>query len=96
MYFLIVYPNCYHQLNKENSNYNVGNANIDTKKYNIVSYATDYVNALNSCSCNFFIEKSTRITASTDSCLDYVYSNLSANNIHRHILLSDMADHYAT
>ena len=59
----------------------VGDYNIDIAKYNLAKNITNYVNSLNSVGCSFFVDKPTRITPSTSSCIDHVYSNLSADRL---------------
>ena len=86
-----------HILNRDKSNYViVGDVNVDTEKYNIASYATDYLNCINSYGCNMFINHPTRVTANGASCLDHVYSNLPTSDLNNYILLSDVSDHFAT
>ena len=84
-------------MNKSKCNYViVGDFNIDTEKYNIASYATNYLNCLRSYGCYTFIDKPTRVEGNSASSLDHVYSNMNANRIENHILLSDVSDHFAT
>ena len=86
-----------HILNKNKTNYViVGDINLDTEKYNLTSNASNYLNNLCSFGCNMFINKPTRVTSKTATCIDHVYANLSATNIENHIILSDVSDHYAT
>ena len=84
-------------LNKANTEYIiVGDINIDFLKYNLATNVTNYANYLNSFGCNVFVDKPTRITNNTASCIDHVYSNMQAENLENYILLSDASDHYST
>ena len=64
-------------------------------KYNVVTDVTSYVNNLNSVGCNICIDKPTRITDSTATCIDHIYTNLSPDRLDSHILISDVSDHYS-
>ena len=84
-------------LNKSKTDYViVGDVNIDFMKYNIATNITKYANALNSVGCNFFIDKPTRVTKNTASCIDHVYSNLEAGCLENNVILSDASDHFGT
>ena len=72
----------------------VGDINIDILKYNLVSNVTNYINALNSVGCSFHVDKPTRVTANTSSCIDHVYSNMPTSLLHNYIVLSDVSDHF--
>ena len=86
-----------HMLNESNSEYIiVGDVNINTEKYNVSSCATNYLNAITSFGCNAFIDKPTRVTDHSATCLDHVYSNISASDLINHVIRSDTTDHYAT
>ena len=43
-----------------------------------------------------FIDKPTRVTSDSATCIDHVYSNLLASDLYSHVLLSDVSDHFAT
>ena len=86
-----------HKLNESKSNYIlVGDFNIDADKYNIASYATDFLNFTHSLGCNMFINKPTRVSKSSSSIIDHVYSNLPANHLENYVIESDVSDHYGT
>lgn len=70
--------------------------NVDILTYNTATNVTDYVNSLNSMGCNFFIDRPTRLTSSSATCIDHVYSNQPAYSLDSHILLTDASDHYST
>ena len=74
----------------------MGDINLDTEKYNLTSNATKYLSDLSSYGCNMYINKPTRVTSSTVTCIDHVYANLPVNDIESHVLLSNVSDHYAT
>ena len=65
-------------LNKSKTSYVlVGDINIDILKYSLASNVTNYINSIVSVGCNFHVDKPTRVTRSSSSCIDHVYSNLS-------------------
>ena len=95
--FLSNFCNTLHSLNKIKANYIiVGDFNINLMKYKLVSNVTNYVNSLNSMGCKFFTDKPTRVTSSTSTCIDHVYSNIDTEHIENHILISDASDHFST
>ena len=49
---------------------------------------------MNSVGCSFFVDKPTRVTPSTTSCIDHLHSNLSAERLLNYIVLSDVSDHF--
>ena len=84
-------------LNKTDTKYViVGDVNIDVLKYNLATNITEYVNSLYSLGCKSFIDKPTRITSSTSSCIDHVYSNFDHDQIESYIIESDASDHFST
>ena len=44
--------------------------------------------------CNFLINKPTRITSHSGTCIDHVYSNLDCDVIKNHVILSGISDHF--
>ena len=72
----------------------VGDTNVDILKFNLASNVTSYINSLNSVGCNFHIDKPTRITSSSSTCIDHVYSNIKTELLDNHIILSDVSDHF--
>ena len=74
----------------------VGDFNLDLMKYNLAGPHTDFLNALNSVGCNTFIDKPTRVTSSTASCIDHVHSNLDTGSLENHVVLADVSDHFGT
>ena len=84
-------------LNKSKTNFIiVGDMNINLMKFNIVTNVTDYVNTITSSGCNLFIDKPTRITDHSATCIDHVYSNFAADRLENFVLLSDVSDHFST
>ena len=84
-------------LNKSKANYVVvGDFNIDILKYNLVSNVTKYINSLNSIGCKFLIDKATRVTSTSSTCIDHIYSNIDSDQIENQILMTDASDHYST
>ena len=67
---------------------------MDILKFNLASNVTSYINSLNSVGCNFHIDKPTRITSSSSTCIDHVYSNIKTELLDNHIILSDVSDHF--
>ena len=83
-------------LNSRKQNYViVGDINLDSQKYNVASNITEYINLLNSLGCNLFVDKPTRISGSSSSCIDHVYSNLAVDSIESQILCTDISDHFS-
>ena len=65
-------------------------------KYNLADNITNYMTAISSMGCNIMIDKPTRITQSTGTCLDHVYSNLNCDRIDNFIVQADISDHFGT
>ena len=74
----------------------VGDINIDLLKYNLTQNITDYVNKVKSSGCNYHCNLPTRITRSSKSCIDHVYSNFEQHTVENSIILSDISDHFST
>ena len=84
-------------MNKNKTDYIiVGDVNIDFLKYNLVTNVTNYANCLNSVGCSVFVDKPTRVTNNTATCIDHVYSSMHAENLDNYIVLSDASDHFST
>ena len=83
-------------LNEKKLNYViVGDINVNSLKYNVASNITEYINCLQSLSCNLFIDKPTRVKSGcTPSCIDHLYSNLPTDSIISRIIYSDISDHF--
>ena len=83
--------------NKSGQNYYIcGDLNINLLKYNVAANVTDYMNSIASVGCNILIDKPTRITSNTATCLDHVYTNLDACNISNYVIMGDVSDHFGT
>ena len=74
----------------------VGDFNLDLMKYNLATTSTNCLNAIHSTGCNILIDKPTRVTSDTATCIDHVYSNLDTTSIENHIILADISDHFGT
>ena len=74
----------------------LGDLNIDLMKFNIASKVTDYVQQLVSQGFNLCIDRPTRVTAHSATCIDHVYSNMPPEDIESIILESDVSDHFST
>ena len=62
-------------------------------KYNTCSRVSSYINEVYSYGCKLLIDKPTKITHSTASCIDHFYTNDQANKIKFGILINDITDH---
>ena len=74
----------------------VGDFNLNLLKYNLAGPPTNFLNELNSVGCNTFIDKPTRVTSSTASCIDHVHSNLDTGSLENHVVFADVSDHFRT
>ena len=54
---------------------------------------SDYVNTHNSYNCLEFIMKPTRITTTSSTLLNHIYTNLPATKLTPGILINDLSDH---
>ena len=59
--------------------YTSGDFNIDYLKYNTCCRVSSYINKVYSYGCKLFIDKPTRITHSTASCINHFYTNDQVN-----------------
>ena len=84
-------------MNKSKQKYYIcGDFNINLLKYDLVKNVTNYLNEVTSMSCNTLIDKPTRITKNSASCVSHVYSNFDSNKIDNFIIMGDVSDHYGT
>ena len=74
----------------------VGDFNINILKYNLATNVSHYVNCISSLGCHFFIDKPTRISPNSATCIDHVYSNKPSEHLENYIITSDASDHFAT
>ena len=63
-------------------------------KYNIAYNVTKYMQNVHSTGCNFLINKPTRITSHSGTCIDHIYSNLDCDMVDNHVVLSGLSDHF--
>ena len=85
------------KISVENKNvYMCGDYNIDILKISKSQPIKFYYNALMSYSCRLIIDKPTRITNSSATILDHIYTNDYENTIVPGILITDVSDHLPT
>ena len=70
-----------------------GDFNLNYFKYNACSRISCFINEIYVYGRKLLIDKSTRITHSTASCIDHFYSNDQINKIKIGILINDITDH---
>lgn len=73
-----------------------GDFNIDLLKHETNSKINDYINAVHSEGCNNIINKPTRITESSATLIDHIYTNITDKITNRGILTFDISDHLPT
>ena len=73
-----------------------GDFNIDLLKHDCNPKISNYVNAIYAEGCSNLINKPTRITESTATLLDHLYSNMTNNISNRGVLTCDISDHLPT
>ena len=74
----------------------MGDYNIDSSKQNTNKKVTDYLNELYSAGCCSLINKPTRITDTSATTLDHIYSNSLHKISVSGVLISDISDHLPT
>ena len=74
----------------------VGDTNINLAKFNVTSNVTDYVRLLSDQGFHNFIDKPTRITSHSATCIDHVYSNYDHEDVESIIIESNISDHFST
>jgi hypothetical protein len=70
--------------------------NICLLKYGINDKTSDYVDGILSRGFLPVIHKPTRVTHTSATLIDHIYSNLTCNNTLSGIILTDVADHFGT
>ena len=73
-----------------------GDYNVDLLKHEIKQTVNDYINAVHTEGCFNIINKPTRITDTSATLLDHVYTNVSQNISSRGILTFEILDHLPT
>ena len=92
--FQVQFLNTLNKLNHAKQGYVIcGDFNIDLKSD---TSNTNYLNALHSEGCINVITKPTRITATSATLLDHIYTNLTRNIAKRAILTYEISDHLPT
>ena len=74
----------------------MGDYNIDLSKQNTNNKVTNYLNELHSAGCYSLINKPTRITDTSATTLDHIYSNSLHKISVSGVLISDISDHLPT
>ena len=88
--------NCLNKLNKENKEvFIAGDFNIDLLKYDANIKYSDFYNLMTSSGFLPQITQPTRITETTMTIIDNIYTNTFASNIYSGNLLLEIADHLA-
>ena len=81
-------------LNSNSATYYItDNINIDLLKINQDVKILHYFNTLSSLGCSLVIAHPTRITATSSTLLDHIFTNNSSQNINSHAIISDISDH---
>ena len=81
-------------LNSNSTTYYItGDVNIDLLKTNHDIKISHYFNTLNSLGCSQIIAHPTRITATSSTLLDHIYTNNSSQHTNSHAIISDISDH---
>ena len=83
------------KLNLNHSMYYIcGDINIDLHKENSNTSIQHYINSLHTLGCTQLFKYATRITGSSATLLDHIYTNNSSQQVYSHILLSNIpSDH---
>lgn len=75
--------------------YITGDFNIDLLKYNYCNFSTEFFNQFSSSGYTPLISKPTRITKSTATLIDNIFTNNLSKTEHLNgILLNDISDHF--
>ena len=88
-----LYDICDHFNNKNTELYILGDINIDLTKLDSNNTVGSYANSLISNSLKCLIDKPTRITTSTKSLIDHIYTN-NLKTLYSGIFVCDLSDHY--
>ena len=70
-----------------------GDININLLQQDTVLLVSNYVKTYNSYNCLELIMKPTRITTTSSTLIDDIYTNLSATKLTPGILINDLSDH---
>jgi len=70
-----------------------GDININLLQQDTVLSVSNYVNTYNSYNCLELITKPSRITTTSSTLIDHIYTNLPARKLTPRILLNDLSDH---
>ena len=87
--------NCLDKLNKLKKTYYIcGDINIDFLNYNKSNEIKQYYDSLCSYGCMSLLNCPTRVTDSSSTLIDHLYSNDMHHNINCKILIHDISDHF--
>ena len=82
------------KINHEKAIFSIsGDFKIDYLKYNTCSRISSYINEVYSYGGKLLIDKSTKITHSTASCIGHFYTNNQVNKIKIRMLINDITDY---
>ena len=81
--------------NRERAQYYIsGDVNINLLDYESKSSVKNYVDMLCSSSCLPLIKHPTRITPTSSTLIDHIYTNATTQNITSNVILNDFSDHF--
>ena len=81
-----------HQENK--SSMIMGDANVDLLKFQTHVKTNNYIDGIFSHGFLPIISKPTRVTTSSATLIDHIYTNLITSSYHSGIIINDVADHF--
>jgi len=71
-----------------------GDFNIDLKKHHQSSLIYHHVNTYSSFNCHQLISNPTRVTPTSATLIDHIYTNLDAEDFKSGVLVNDISDHF--
>ena len=84
-------------INKKKSQfYLLSDINLNLLRYSENNNIRFYLDQLQTVNCHNIIDKPTRITTSTFSLIDHIYTNDVIHELQPGIILSDVSDHFPT
>ena len=86
---------CLDNLNKRNKTYYIcGDINVDFLSCDKNKEIKNYCDSLSSYGCMSFLNFPTRVTSTSSTLIDHLYSNDTRNDIKCKILIHDISDHF--
>ncbi len=73
-----------------------GDANVDLLRFETHAKTNDYLDGIFSHGFLPIISKPTRVTTSSATLIDHMYTNLITSSYHSGIIINDVADHFGT